>query len=383
MAKRDYYEILGLSKGTSDDEIKKAYRKLAMKFHPDRVSHMSDSEKKEAEEKFKELQEAYAVLSDGQKRQMYDQFGHEAVSGNAAGGAGRGAGGFGSASYEDIFSAFGFGDFFKRGGANAPMRGRDMEYAVEITLEESAHGVHKAISYPRAEKCSVCNGLGAKDPTDVVTCKQCHGQGQVRFSQGFFSVQQTCPDCKGAGTTIKNPCGSCRGSGLVRENKKIDVTIPAGVDDGATLRVTGEGEAGLNSGSNGDLYVHIRIKPHNFFTRQGKDLHCEIPISFTQAALGAEIEVPTIEGKLVKLKVPEGTQTGTKLRVKDKGIKALRGITNGDLYCHIFVETPISLTNEQKDLINKLNESLNANNSFSHHPKGKSFVDKFREFFNK
>lgn len=384
MSKRDYYEVLGVAKNASDDEIKKAYRKLAMKFHPDRVSTLPDAEKKKAEEKFKELQEAYAVLSDPQKKQMYEQFGHAGVGGNSASGGG-GFEGFGGGGFEDIFDVFGdiFGGGRRGGGAsrqNAPMRGNDLEYNIQITLEESAFGCEKEVRFPRTEKCSTCDGKGSKKPDDVTTCNTCKGAGQVRFAQGFFSVQQPCPDCHGRGKTIKNPCPDCRGSGLVKENRQVKVTIPAGIDNGSTLRLTGEGEAGFNGGPNGDLYVHVSVKQHKVFTRQGKDLHCEIPISFVTAALGGEIDVPTIESKPVKLKIPEGTQTNQVLRIRDKGIKSLRGVTMGDLYCHIFVETPVKLTEEQKDLIRQFGEASTAHNS-KHHPKAESFFDKVRGFF--
>lgn len=386
MSKRDYYEVLGVAKSASDDEIKKAYRKLAMKYHPDRVSTMPDAEKKQAEEKFKELQEAYAVLSDPQKKQMYEQFGHAGVGGNSASGGG-GFEGFsgGGAGFEDIFDVF--GDIFgggRRGGGggrnpHAPMRGSDLEYTIQITLEESAFGVEKEIKFPRTEKCGTCDGKGSKNPDDVSTCNTCKGAGQVRFAQGFFSVQQPCPDCRGRGKVNKNPCHDCRGSGLVKQNKTVNVSIPAGIDNGSTLRLTGEGEAGLNGGPNGDLYVHVNVKSHKVFERQGKDLHCEIPISFVTAALGGEIDVPTIDGKSVKLKVPEGTQTNQVLRVREKGIKALRGIGTGDLYCHIYVETPVKLSAEQKEILNQFG-SITAHNS-NQHPKGKSFFDKMKGFF--
>jgi molecular chaperone DnaJ len=384
MSKRDYYEVLGINKGASDEEIKKAYRKLAMKFHPDRVSTMPEAEKKSAEEKFKELQEAYAILSDPQKKQIYDQFGHAGFQNG--GGPGGGFHGFSSGGgFEDIFDAF--GDIFgggRRGGGgrrNGPARGRDLEMQIEITLENSAFGYEKEISFPRTEKCNVCEGSGAKKDSEIITCKTCNGVGQVRFAQGFFSIQQECPDCHGAGKVIKEPCTNCRGSGAVRENKKLKVNIPVGVDDGSTLRMTGEGEAGLNGGPNGDLYIHVRIKDHKIFTRKGKDLHCEVPISFVTAALGGEVDVPTIEGKLVKLKIPEGTQTDSTLRVRDKGIKALRGSSHGDLYCHIFVETPVKLTKEQKETLRKFGEDSGGDYSALHHPKSKSFIDKLKNIF--
>lgn len=383
MSKRDYYEVLGLSRGAAEDEIKKAFRKLAMKYHPDRAASLSDTEKKTAEEKFKEIQEAYAVLSDPQKKQMYDQFGHAGVHGHAGGGE-QGFGGFGGGGaqgFEDIFSAF--GDFFGGGGgrrsqrSGGAMRGSDLEMQVEITLEESASGLEKTVSYPRTEKCGTCNGSGAKDPKDVVTCKTCNGHGQVRFAQGPFSIQQTCPDCHGAGKTIKTPCPSCHGSGSIRQNKQVKVNIPAGVDDGSTLRLTGEGEAGIGGGPNGDLYVHIRVRQHKVFLRKGKDLYCDVPVNFVTAALGGVVEVPTLGGGKVNLKVPEGTQNGTLLRIKDKGVKAVRGITTGDLYCQMQVETPVKLSKEQKELLSKFGELSSEENN----PKTKSFLEKLKSFF--
>jgi molecular chaperone DnaJ len=375
--KKDYYELLGVSKSATDDEIKKAYRKLAMKYHPDRVSNLSDKEKKEAEEKFKELQAAYAVLSDPQKKQMYDQFGHEGVSG-AGGGGGFGQGG----GFEDIFRDF--GDFFGGGGrrGNRAPAGQDLEFGVEITLEEAAIGLQKEIKYPRTVKCAPCNGNGAKNIKDVVTCKTCNGNGQVRYSQGFFTVQQDCPDCNGAGKKIKDPCGSCRGAGIVRENKTLMINIPAGVDTGSTLRINGEGSVGGINSPSGDLYIHIQIKNHKFYRRDGSDLHCEVPISFITAALGGEIDVPTIDGQIIKLKIPEGTQTNGILRIKSKGMKSLRRGGIGDLLCHIYVETPVKLTVDQKDLLKKFGESSGGENSALHHPKSKSFLDKLKAIFN-
>lgn len=379
MTKRDYYEVLGLSRGASDEEIKKSYRKLAMKFHPDRVSTLPDAEKKHAEEKFKELQESYAVLSDAQKKQMYDQFGHAGVNGNSA------ASGSGHSGFEDMFETF--GDIFggsRRGGQRGAQgaRGRDLEYQIEITLEESAFGAEKQIAFPRTEKCGTCNGSGAKKGSEVITCTTCKGNGQVRFSQGFFSVQQACPDCNGAGKIVRDHCPICRGVGLVKENRKVKVNIPAGVDEGATLRLSGEGEAGLNSGTNGDLYVHIRISQHKIFKRQGRDLHCEVPISFITAALGGEVEVPTLDNKIVKLKIPEGTQTSSSLRVKEKGVKALRGISYGDLYCHILAETPVKLTDAQKQILRQFETEIGGDRSAKHQPKTRTFINKLKDIFN-
>ncbi|MBY0379893.1 MAG: molecular chaperone DnaJ [Burkholderiales bacterium] len=387
MSKRDYYEVLGVANGSSDEEIKKAYRKLAMKYHPDRVSTMPETEKKQSEDKFKELQEAYAVLSDPQKKQIYEQFGHAGVQG-ASGGA-SGFGGFqqqgGGANFDDIMSSF-FGDIGggRRGGRSShesATRGSDLEMQVEVTLENSAFGYEKEIAFPRTARCSVCDGTGAKKSSEVVACKTCKGAGQVRFAQGFFTIQQECPDCHGAGKVVKDPCTNCRGAGLVRENKKLKVTIPAGVEGGSTLRMTGEGEAGINGAPNGDLYIHVRIKEHKIFTRRGKDLYCEVPISFITAALGAEVDVPTLEGKIVKLKVPEGTQSGNTLRVREKGIKSIRGSSYGDLYCNMFVETPVKLSSTQKDILRQFGENSGGEYSAVNHPKSKSFVDKLKNLF--
>lgn len=384
MSKRDYYEILGVAKGATDDEIKKAYRKLAMKYHPDRVSTLPDAEKKASEEKFKELQEAYAVLSDSSKRQMYDQYGHEAVGGNSAAGGGGFGGGFGGAGFDvnDIFESFfgGRGGSSSRGGQyNGAMRGSDLEYRIQITLEEAAFGCDKEIKFARTESCSSCDGKGTKNASDVVTCGTCKGQGQVIMRQGFFQVQQECPTCHGRGKTIKNPCNSCHGNGLVKENKTIKVTIPAGIDNGATLRVSGEGEAGAHGGEHGDLYVHVMVKEHKIFTRKDNNLHCEVPINFITAALGGDVNVPTIEGGAVSLRIPEGTQTNQVLRLKGKGVKGMRGITHGDLYCHIFVETPVKLKEEQKDILRKFGDSSSSN--LENHPKSQSFVDKLKNLF--
>ena len=384
MSKRDYYEVLGVSKGANDDEIKKAYRKLAMKFHPDRASALSEAEKKKSEEKFKEIQEAYAVLSDPQKRQMYEQFGHAGVGGNSA--SGGQSGGFQQGGFDDMFDSFGdfFGGGSRRGGGgrihNGPLRGNDLEYRTEITLEESAFGTEKKITFPRVENCDTCSGSGSKKGTSASTCNTCKGAGQVRFSQGFFSVQQACPECHGSGKVIKDPCSDCHGAGRLRKNKTVKVNIPAGIDNGGTLRLNGEGEAGANGGPHGDLYVNVTIKEHKVFVRKAKDLHCEVPISFFIAALGGDVDVPTLDGKHVKLKVPEGTQTNNQLRVRDKGVKALRGIGTGDLYCHMFVETPIKLTEAQKDILRQFDEASGGCNS-THHPKSKGFFDKVKGFF--
>lgn len=388
MSKKDYYEILGLQKGASDEDIKKSYRKLAMKYHPDRAASLSDSEKKQSEDKFKELQGAYGVLSDLEKKHMYDQLGHSGFTNmnNGGGGQHSGFGGFGGghSGFEDIFESFGFGGGGRRGGqrGHTQTQGSDMEIQVNITLEQSASGCEQEISFPKVDKCSECNGIGAKKGSDVVNCKTCNGVGQVRFTQGFFSIQQDCPDCHGSGQTIKDPCSKCHGNGMVRINKKLKVHIPAGVEHGSTLRMTGEGESGMGGGTNGDLYIHVGILTHKLFTRKGRDLYCEVPIDFVTAALGGEVEVPTLGAKIVKLKIPEGTQNDSTLRIRDKGVKSIRSSGCGDLYCKIYVETPVKLSNTQKELLRKFgDDSMGEGSRILHHPKSQSFIDKIKNFF--
>ncbi len=375
MAKRDFYEILGVAKNASDDEIKKAYRKLAMKFHPDR-----NPDSKQAEEKFKEAKEAYEMLSDPQKREAYDRFGHAGVDPNM--GAGAGAGGFGGAGgFSDAFGDI-FGDIFgsgrARGGAQV-YRGADLRYNLDISLEQAANGFDTTIRVPSWDECDTCHGSGAKPGTSPTTCGTCGGHGQVRMQQGFFSIQQTCPKCHGTGRVIPDPCTTCSGSGRIKRNKTLEVKIPAGIDDGMRIRSTGNGEPGMNGGPPGDLYVEIHIKPHSVFQRDGDDLHCEMPISFARAALGGEIEVPTLSGK-VSFTVPEGTQTGKTFRLRGKGIKGVRSGFPGDLFCHVLVETPVKLTDKQKELLQEF-EQLTAAGGAKHSPQSKSWMDKVKEFF--
>ncbi len=373
MAERDYYEVLGIEKGASKDEIRKAYRRLAMKYHPDRNA----DKKEEAEEKFKEVQKAYEVLFDDEKRQMYDQYGHAGVNGQA-GGFGGGAGGFGGADFGDIFGDM-FGDIFGGGGrsqANRAYRGDDIGYQLDITLEEAVFGTTTRISVPTTVHCHHCNGSGAAAGSEPVTCPTCHGQGQVRMSQGFFSVQQTCPDCQGRGKKITNPCTNCHGTGQERKTKTLEVKVPAGVDTGDRIRLSGEGEAGVNGGPSGDLYVQIRVKKHAIFTRDDQHLHCEVPVSFVTAALGGEIEVPTLDGR-VNLKIPAETQTGRIFRLRGKGVKPVRGGAQGDLLCAIKVETPVKLSNDQKEMLRKFGETLGEN----HVPQQNSWLDGVKKFF--
>ena len=375
--KRDFYDILGVARNATDDEIKKAYRKLAMKYHPDR-----NPDSKEAEGKFKEAKEAYEMLSDPQKRAAYDQYGHAGVDPNMGGfgGGGQGFGGF-SDAFGDIFGDI-FGGGSARGGRGGPQvyRGADLRYSMEITLEEAAHGHETQIRVPSWSNCDSCGGDGAEPGTKVETCTTCHGAGQVRVAQGFFSMQQTCPRCSGSGKYIPKPCKKCHGAGKIKSQKTLEVKIPAGIDDGMRIRSSGNGEPGVNGGPSGDLYVEVHIKEHPVFQREGEDLHCEMPISFIDAALGGEIEVPTLSGK-ASFDVPEGTQSGRVFRLRSKGIKSLRTALPGDLYIHVQVETPVKLNETQKDLLRKFDESLKSGGS-KHSPQQKGWLDRVKDFFN-
>ena len=378
MAKKDFYEVLGVNRDASDDEIKKAYRKLAMKFHPDR-----NPDNPKAEDHFKEAKEAYEILSDAQKRAAYDQYGHAGVDpqagGFGGGGFGGGGGGFGDA-FADIF-----GDIFGGraggggGGRSNIYRGADLRYNLEISLEQAAKGTETKIRIPTMEVCDTCSGSGAKAGTQPKTCPTCQGSGQVRLQQGFFSIQQTCPKCHGTGRIIPDPCGSCHGAGRVKQHKTLAVKIPAGVDEGDRIRLAGEGEHGVNGGPPGDLYVQIHLKAHPVFQRDHNDLHCEMPISFTTAALGGEIEIPTLDGA-ANIKIPAETQSGKVFRLRGKGIKGVRSHTHGDLLCHVVVETPVSLTERQKELLREL-EVISGGNTAKHNPRANSWMDKVKEFF--
>ncbi|KTC71772.1 molecular chaperone DnaJ [Legionella birminghamensis] len=372
MDQRDYYEILGVSRGASEGDIKKAYRKLAMKYHPDR--NPNDNV---AEEKFKEVQRAYAVLSDTQKRTAYDQFGHAGVDGAAGGFGGQGGFGFGDV-FEDIFENI-FSGGRAHGRQSRGQRGSDLQYNIQLTLEEAAQGKQVEITVPRHAACETCNGSGAKAGSTPKNCETCGGIGQVRIQQGFFSIQQTCPGCHGEGKIITDPCNSCHGQGRVRESKKLTVKIPAGVDNGDRVRLSGEGEAGIYGGGSGDLYVQISVKQHAIFERHESDLYCEVPISFATAALGGTIEVPTLEGR-VSLKIPAETQTAKVFRLRGKGIKSVRGHGTGDLLCKVAVETPVNLSKEQKELLTKLQESLDSSKK-THSPKSTSWFDGVKKFF--
>lgn len=375
-AKKDYYEVLGVNKDASEEDIKKAYRKLAMKYHPDR-----NPDNPKAEEQFKEAKEAYEMLSDGQKRAAYDQYGHAGVDPNM----GAGAGGFGAGGFSDAFGDI-FGDIFgggrgQGGQRNNVYRGADLRYNMEISLEDAAKGTESKIRIPVQAKCDTCDGTGAKKGKSPINCATCGGHGQVRMQQGFFSVQQTCPKCHGAGKVIKedDKCTACHGAGRLKQNKTLSVKIPAGVDEGDRIRLTGEGEAGVNGGPTGDLYVVVHLKQHEVFQREGGNLHCEMPISFSTAALGGEIEVPTLGGS-ARMKVPAETQTGAVFRLRGKGIKPLRQNEHGDLMVHVVVETPVKLTEHQKDLLRQFEKSTQAD-AGKHSPKNKSWMDKARDFF--
>jgi molecular chaperone DnaJ len=368
MAKRDYYEVLGVNRDASDDDIKKSYRRLAMKHHPDR-----NPDNPKAEELFKEAKEAYEVLSDANKRAAYDQYGHAGVDPSAGAGA-AGMGGFADA-FGDIF-----GDIFGGGrGRSNVYRGADLRYNLEVGLEEAARGTETKIRIPTMEECETCEGSGAKPGTKPVKCTTCDGHGQVRMQQGFFSIQQTCPKCRGAGKMVEQPCTTCRGAGRLKQHKTLSVKIPSGVDEGDRIRLSGEGEAGVNGGPPGDLYVVIHLKQHAVFQRDHNDLHCEMPISFTTAALGGEIEIPTLDG-YAKIKIPAETQSGKVFRLRGKGIKGVRSSSHGDLLCHVVVETPVNLTARQRELLAEL-EAINNKDVGEHNPRAKSWMDKVKEFF--
>jgi molecular chaperone DnaJ len=372
MAKEDFYKLLGVDKNASDAEIKKSYRSLAMKFHPDRNS----DNPQEAEVKFKQIKEAYEVLSDPKKRSAYDQFGHAGVDASMGG-----RGGFGGESFSDVFGDV-FGDIFGGGRQRSNVqRGSDLRYNLELTLEEAVAGTEAKIRVPVLVACGECHGSGAKKGSSPIICSTCHGHGQVRMQQGFFSVQQTCPTCRGSGKQIKDPCGKCHGQGRVEETKTLSVKVPAGVDTGDRIRLAGEGEAGEHGGPAGDLYVQIQVKDHAIFTRDGANLYCEVPISFPTACLGGELQVPTLDGK-VMLKIPAETQTGKLFRLRGKGVKPVRGGAVGDLLCRVQIETPVHLTKEQKALIEKLGESLSGGGKY-HSPQEHSWTDGVKTFFDK
>lgn len=371
MSKRDYYEVLGVAQNADEKEIKKAYRRIAMKFHPDR-----NSDDPKADDKFKEATEAYEVLTNAEKRAAYDRFGHAGVDGSA------GAGGFSGGGFSDIFGDV-FGDIFGGGGGGrsraGPERGSDLRYTLDISLEDAVFGKTVEIKVPTLQSCNVCDGSGAKPGTSVKTCSTCGGAGQVRMQQGFFQVQQTCPSCRGQGKVVSDPCTSCRGQGRVERSKTLSVKVPPGVDTGDRIRLSGEGEAGPSGGPNGDLFVEMSVRKHAIFERDGKDLHCDAPITFSDAALGGELEVPTLEGR-VKLKIPEGTQTGKLFRLRGKGVKPVRGGSVGDLLCRVVVETPVQLTKQQRELLQQFQESLTEGGT-KQSPKQTSWFEGVKSFF--
>jgi molecular chaperone DnaJ len=372
MADRDYYEILGVGKGATEIELKKAYRRLAMKHHPDR-----NPNDPQAEMLFKEAKQAYEVLSDPRRRQAYDQFGHAGVEASA----GMGGGFTGAEAFNDIFGDV-FGDIFgggRRGGRTQAFRGADLRYELELSLEQAVAGESISIDVPTQAECVRCNGLGAEPGTRPTNCTTCAGSGQVRMQQGFFSIQQACPACRGAGTRIEDPCRECRGQGRVRQSKTLSLKVPAGVDTGDRIRLAREGEVGRNGGPPGDLYVDIAVQPHPIFQRDGRDLHCEVPVSFGAAALGGTVEVPTLDGQ-VALKIPAGTQSGRVFKLRGKGVGSVRGAGVGDLLCHVQIETPVNLTEQQREYLRAFEESLQQGGS-QHSPRARSWLDGVKQFF--
>lgn len=379
MAQQDYYQSLGVDKSASEDEIKKAYRKLAMKYHPDQNKDNPD-----AEEKFKEISHAYDVLKDKDKRAAYDRYGAAAFDGSMGGGGGGHAGGFGGmggmGGFSDIFEEM-FGDMMGgggRGGAHGGQtRGSDLQYGLDISLEEAYNGAEKTIRVPTWHSCDTCDGSGAKKGTKAQTCSTCGGAGRMRVQQGFFTIERTCSTCNGAGSTITDPCTTCSGQGRVRKEKSLKVNIPAGIEHGRRIRLSGEGEAGVKGGAAGDLYVLLSIKPHKFFSRDGANLHCRVPVSMADAALGGKIDVPTIDGKRAEVKVPAGTQTGQQFRLRGKGMSVLRSSSHGDMYIELFVETPVNLNGKQKDLL----KQFKGKNPDKNSPESAGFLNKVKEFW--
>ncbi|AAZ40759.1 DnaJ [Candidatus Blochmanniella pennsylvanica str. BPEN] len=370
MAKSDYYEILGISKNADEREIKKSYKRLAMKFHPDRNPGNTT-----AETKFKEIKEAYEVLSNSEKRAAYDQYGHAAFESGSMGATSNSGG----ADFSDIFGDV-FGDIFGGNRRSRAGRGSDLRYNIELSLEDAVRGIIKEICIPTLSTCEKCRGTGARSNAAIITCMTCHGQGQVQIRQGFFSVQQSCPTCHGHGKIIKEACNKCHGNGRVERSKTLSVKIPSGVNTGDRIRLSGEGESGKNGAPSGDLYVQIQIRKHPIFDREEKNLYCEVPISFSMAALGGEIEVPTLDGR-VKLKIPPETQTGKLFRMRGKGVKSVRSGGNGDLLCRVVVETPVKLNDIQKRLLQDLSDSFEGPHGNRNSPRSKSFFDGVKKFF--
>ena len=373
MAKRDYYKVLDVARDASEADIKKAYRRLAMKLHPDR-----NPDDKNAEEQFKEAKEAYEVLTDAPKRAAYDQYGHEGLEAQRGGG---GAGMHPGDAFGDIFGDV-FGDIFggaRRGGRSQVFRGADLRYELELDLHQAVFGASIEIEIPKLAECETCSGSGAAKGSNPISCETCNGSGQVRVSQGFFQLQQTCPRCRGSGKVVKNPCDTCLGQGRIRRTKKLSVKIPPGVDNGDRIRLGGEGEAGRNGGPAGDLYVEVHVRPHEIFEREGEHLSCEVPVSFVTATLGGTVIVPTLDGQ-VSLKIPAETQSGKVLRLRDKGVKPVRGGARGDLFCKVMVETPVKLSAEQKDILRQFEASLNLDHA-RHAPREEGFFEGVKRFF--
>ncbi len=374
MAKRCYYETLGVGRQAGDTEIKSAYRKLAMKYHPDRNPGDED-----AEIQFKEINEAYEALKDPQKRAAYDQFGHAAFDGSAGmGGGGHGFGADFATSMSDIFDDL-FGEFMggRRGGRSNRMRGADLRYNLEITLEEAYDGKSAELRVPTSVPCETCSGSGAKPGTSPATCQMCHGHGKVRASQGFFSIERSCPNCQGRGEVIETPCGDCGGSGRVTHERSLSINVPPGVEDGTRIRLSGEGEAGLRGGPPGDLYIFLSVKPHDIFQRDGADLFCRVPVSITTAALGGQFEVPNLDGGRSRVKVPAGTQSGKQFRLRGKGMPILRSKQVGDLYVQTVVETPVNLSRRQKELLEEFERASNETTN----PESSGVFARMKEFW--
>jgi molecular chaperone DnaJ len=376
MSKRDYYDVLGISKGASADEIKKAFRTKAKELHPDR-----NSDNPNAESQFKEANEAYDVLKDPEKKAAYDRYGHAAFEGGMGGGGGRGGYGQGdfSSAFSDVFDDL-FGDFMGggggRGGRSRNTRGSDLRYNMRITLEEAFGGAQKTINVPSTAQCGSCNGTGAEGGSEPTSCPTCSGMGKVRATQGFFTVERTCPTCSGMGQIIKNPCKSCGGQGRKEKDRALSVNIPAGVETGTRIRLSGEGEAGLRGGASGDLYIFIEVAPHDIFQREGTNLFCRVPVSMTTAALGGDIEVPTIDGGRSRVKVPSGSQSGRQMRLRSKGMPAVRSSQVGDMFIELAVETPVNLTSRQKDLLREFEQESSENN-----PESSSFFSSVKSFW--
>ncbi len=376
MADKDFYKTLGIDRNADAAEIKKSYRKLAMKWHPDQ-----NKDDPKAEAKFKEVSEAYDILKDEQKRAAYDQYGAAAFDGSMGGGPGGPGGGNFSDIFEDMFGDFMGGGRGGGGRRSGPTRGSDIQYTMEITLEDANKGKEATIKLPVSESCSSCSGSGAMPGTGEETCSSCEGQGRMRMQQGFFTIERTCPTCNGAGKIIGSPCNKCRGSGLTRKEKTLKVKIPSGVDTGRRIRLTGEGEAGLRGGPSGDLYVLLAVKPHRLFKRDGADLYCRVPIPMTTAALGGDIEVPTVGGSRAKVKIPAGTQPGQQFRLKGKGMPVLRSESKGNLYIEVAVETPVNLSGKQKDMLKQLDKTMGGKAAAKHSPESSGFFTKVRELW--